>query len=260
MSDKLVKLTWDNTAGGFTGQQIRLQSDNLGNACMAEVPGSSDIFINSTGADLIRYSGIGMFDEWTRNNPAMPLDANAIASFSCSGRDFVAAYSASSEAVHVIDASDNLSEASPAGSTYRLGLNDNPAAGGDVEVCDNGDGTFTIYVMGRNNGIAAYAYDALSVMAPVEDIAAAGDFSLDANYPNPFNPVTVIPYRLDRMRNIEIAIVDLAGRRVRILFRGVQEAGSHRLRFDASDLSSGVYLCVLRSENRVRTRKITLVK
>ncbi|MDZ7797871.1 MAG: family 10 glycosylhydrolase [Candidatus Marinimicrobia bacterium] len=260
MSGKLVKLEWDNTAGGFNGQQIRLQNNNLGNACMAEVPGSDDMFVNSTGMDLIRYSRIGMFDEWTRNNPAMPIDANAIASFEYGGRNFVAAYSASSEAVHVIDASDNLSEASPAGSTYRLGINENPTADGDVEVLNNGDGTFIIYVLGNNNGLAAYTYDAASVITAVEDIAAVGEFSLDANYPNPFNPVTLIPYRLDRRRDIEIAVYDLSGKRIRTLFSGMQEAGRHTLRFDAADLSSGMYLCVLRSGNTVRTRKITLIK
>ncbi len=260
MADKLVKLEWDNTAGGFNGQQIRLQNDNLGNACMAEVPDSDDMFVNSSGTNLTRYSRIGMFAEWTRNNPAMPLDANAIASFEYGGRNFVAAYSSSSESVHVIDVSDNLSEASSAGSTYRLGINENPTADGDVKVLDNGDGTFTIYVLGRNNGLAAYEYDAVSVIASAEDIATAESFSLDANYPNPFNPVTVIPYRLDKRRDIEIAVYDLSGKRIRTLFNGMQEAGRHTLHFNAADLSSGMYLCVLRSGNAVRTRKITLIK
>ncbi|MDZ7822219.1 MAG: T9SS type A sorting domain-containing protein [Candidatus Marinimicrobia bacterium] len=58
--------------------------------------------------------------------------------------------------------------------------------------------------------------------------------------PNPFNPVTRIPYFLDKDREIEILLYDLSGRQVRTLYRGKQQAGTHTLRFDASDLSSGV--------------------
>ncbi|MGM0459008.1 MAG: T9SS type A sorting domain-containing protein [Bacteroidota bacterium] len=83
---------------------------------------------------------------------------------------------------------------------------------------------------------------------------------LAQNYPNPFNPVTVIGYSLPRSSEVSIEIYDMTGRRVAVLNEGVQNAGRHSVEFDASDLSSGIYMYRLHSSGNVLTRKMTLVK
>jgi tetratricopeptide (TPR) repeat protein len=61
------------------------------------------------------------------------------------------------------------------------------------------------------------------------------------NYPNPFNPSTVISYQLPAISLVKLIIYDLLGREVATLANGIQEAGNHTATFDGSGLSSGFY-------------------
>ncbi|MFA7195294.1 MAG: T9SS type A sorting domain-containing protein, partial [Candidatus Neomarinimicrobiota bacterium] len=142
----------------------------------------------------------------------------------------------------------------------RLGNEENLANTGDVEVLDNGDGTFNIYVLGHNNGLAAYCFDVPELLSSAEDPVLAASYELGDNYPNPFNPVTSIPYRLADAGNVDIAVYDLNGRHIRTLYQGYQSAGEYSIRFDARNLSSGVYICRLKAGDRILTRKMTLLK
>ncbi len=83
---------------------------------------------------------------------------------------------------------------------------------------------------------------------------------LFANYPNPFNPVTEIRYELHEANDIVLAVYDMLGRRVAVLHQGPQSAGLHSVSFDASRLSSGVYLYRLDAGMETHTRRMTLVK
>jgi hypothetical protein len=67
-------------------------------------------------------------------------------------------------------------------------------------------------------------------------------FKLFQNYPNPFNPSTNIKYSLAEQSVVEIILYDILGRKIRDLFVGAQNAGLHEINFNASNLSSGVYL------------------
>lgn len=85
-------------------------------------------------------------------------------------------------------------------------------------------------------------------------------YALGQNYPNPFNPSTVIEYSVPSAGDVNLAVFDLLGREVRTLVSGPVTAGVHRVRFDARDLASGVYLYRLRAGDFVQTRKLTLVR
>ncbi|MCX6132820.1 MAG: T9SS type A sorting domain-containing protein [Ignavibacteriales bacterium] len=87
-----------------------------------------------------------------------------------------------------------------------------------------------------------------------------GQFSLDQNYPNPFNPSTAISYQLSAQCFVTLKVFDLLGREVAMLVDGRFAAGSYRTMFDASRLSSGVYLYQLRAGDFVQTRKMVLMK
>lgn len=71
---------------------------------------------------------------------------------------------------------------------------------------------------------------------------AALDFQLNQNYPNPFNPSTTIGYELPEKSYVTIKIYDVLGKEVKSLVEGIESAGVHEVLFDASDLSSGIYL------------------
>lgn len=86
------------------------------------------------------------------------------------------------------------------------------------------------------------------------------DFSLEQNYPNPFNPSTLITFDLPSAGQVRITIYDLTGRTVKTLVDNSFSAGRHQIKFDASQLSSGVYLYRLETPGMTATRKMMLVK
>jgi len=81
-----------------------------------------------------------------------------------------------------------------------------------------------------------------------------------ANYPNPFNPTTTIPYQLAKASQVTVEVFDVSGRRVAILDQGQRQAGVHSLQFDGSRLASGTYLIRFRADGILQTRTMTLLK
>ena len=81
------------------------------------------------------------------------------------------------------------------------------------------------------------------------------------NFPNPFNPRTVIRYKLLNSVEIEISIYNILGQKVKNLISGVQTAGTYRVNWDAENLTGGVYFCRLTtSTGEFRARKLILIK
>jgi hypothetical protein len=66
-------------------------------------------------------------------------------------------------------------------------------------------------------------------------------YSLEQNYPNPFNPYTNISFMLAKNSMVRIVVYDILGRVVVEMLNNRFEQGNHSIRFDARDLSSGVY-------------------
>jgi hypothetical protein len=95
----------------------------------------------------------------------------------------------------------------------------------------------------------------------VDNVNNAEKFLLSQNYPNPFNPVTVINWQLAVTSHIDLSIYNLLGQKVCTLVSGKQEAGNHKIEWDASGFTSGVYLYRLITDNGfVQTRKLILLK
>ncbi|AXI99417.1 Por secretion system C-terminal sorting domain-containing protein [Cyclonatronum proteinivorum] len=86
------------------------------------------------------------------------------------------------------------------------------------------------------------------------------DLQLMQNYPNPFNPTTNISFALPQSGHAQLEVFDMLGQRVAVLVNETLSAGAHTAVFDASNLSSGVYLYRLQAGNQVQTRKLTVVK
>jgi uncharacterized repeat protein (TIGR01451 family) len=85
-------------------------------------------------------------------------------------------------------------------------------------------------------------------------------FFIGQNYPNPFNPVTQIQFGLPTNAYVKLEIFNVIGQRVAILADGPVHSGWHVVSFDASRLSSGVYLYRLRAGDFQETRKMLLAK
>ncbi len=98
-----------------------------------------------------------------------------------------------------------------------------------------------------------------SVYDLAETVDVPEDFNL-ANFPNPFNPVTVITFELLRHKQVRLTVYDIQGRQIRELANGMYGAGRHRVDFDARSLSSGVYIYRLAAGDRQITRKMMLMR
>ncbi|MCC6550119.1 MAG: T9SS type A sorting domain-containing protein [Ignavibacteriaceae bacterium] len=74
------------------------------------------------------------------------------------------------------------------------------------------------------------------------NVGHPSEFALYQNYPNPFNPSTMISFALPKSEEVSLRIYDILGNEVAVLLSGKLDAGNHTVEFNASELSSGVYL------------------
>jgi protocatechuate 3,4-dioxygenase beta subunit len=86
------------------------------------------------------------------------------------------------------------------------------------------------------------------------------EFKLSQNYPNPFNPSTVIEYSIAKDEFVTLKVYDILGQEVRTLVSEMKTPGRYSARFDATRLSSGIYIYRIQSESFNETRKMILQK
>lgn len=85
-------------------------------------------------------------------------------------------------------------------------------------------------------------------------------FALYQNYPNPFNPVTTIKYDIIKSQDVKLAVYDILGREVATLVNTQQQPGSYEVKFDATNVSSGIYFYQLNAGDFIGTKKMILIK
>jgi hypothetical protein len=98
------------------------------------------------------------------------------------------------------------------------------------------------------------------VMNENEDITTVTDYGLEQNYPNPFNPSTVIKFSIPQNEFITLKVYDVLGNEVADLVNEQRVAGNYEVKFDASNLASGIYVYTLKAGNFIQTRKLMLMK
>jgi hypothetical protein len=90
--------------------------------------------------------------------------------------------------------------------------------------------------------------------------AAPDGYSLEAAYPNPFNPETNLMYKLAKAGNVKLAVYDIQGCEVALLLDGYHSEGSYMVSFSGANLSSGIYIAMLNAGGNTFTQKLLLVK
>ena len=99
-----------------------------------------------------------------------------------------------------------------------------------------------------------------SIVVGVDDEVTLNEYNLEQNYPNPFNPNTTISFNLAKSGFTTLKVYDAIGNRVAELVNENLESGRHKIDFDASKLTSGIYFYTLTSGSFTETKKMTLLK
>ncbi len=108
--------------------------------------------------------------------------------------------------------------------------------------------------------------DAIEISEPTERLTlyrstlTPEHFALQQNYPNPFNPTTTIEFSVETQSIASLQIYDIKGRLVETLVSGKLVSGSHSVEWDASNVSSGVYIYKLTTPFGQQTKKLILLK
>lgn len=132
----------------------------------------------------------------------------------------------------------------------------------------NEDGFYDILLTNQFENEEAFVSNGLYLFSPNTEITISNEelenplgFALAQNYPNPFNPSTKIEFRLGSASSVNLTVFDILGREVATLISDqTYQQGSHTVQFDATNLSSGIYLYRLEANGFVQTRKMMLIK
>lgn len=113
-----------------------------------------------------------------------------------------------------------------------------------------------------NNVRTEYKVDMTEAMTDINEGLSVlpQQYELLQNYPNPFNPRTQIRYTIPVASQVRLEVYNSVGQKVMMLVDGQQLAGRHQVSFDASGLSSGVYLYKLSTPGFLQTKKMLLIK
>jgi photosystem II stability/assembly factor-like uncharacterized protein len=140
-----------------------------------------------------------------------------------------------------------------------------PASNIITEMCYADSTTINgkFYIIAGTYGRGVYARD-ISGDDPIGVKKIANniprDYMLIQNYPNPFNPATIIEFSLPVKDIVEIQVYDILGKRVSEIVNRVFDAGQHKITFNASGLSSGIYFYRLNTPRFTDTKKMLLIK
>ena len=121
---------------------------------------------------------------------------------------------------------------------------------------------------GLNSGVYEYRLKQIDFNGNFEffnlssevSIGVPGKFDLSQNYPNPFNPSTNIDFDIPLSANASLKIYDLSGKEAAEIFNEFKTAGFYSVKFNAANLSSGLYFYRLNSGNFTSTKKMILLK
>jgi len=127
------------------------------------------------------------------------------------------------------------------------------------------------HIININKTIPQGMYDYKLVYGPPEDVKRYFDtvlptkYTLRNNYPNPFNPVTIIPFDIPITSNVNISIYDVGGRKVKEITDRKWQAGNHELQWNGRNangdmVGTGIYFIRMQSDNFIQYGKMILLK
>lgn len=145
----------------------------------------------------------------------------------------------------------------PAQDSQFVDITFNPSAvrfyNGFLDLANNSNNNDALRLIVRAEGQANVAADDPNPLMP-------SVYSLEQNFPNPFNPTTEISFALPVESNVRLAVYNIVGEEVATLVSGTLSAGVHKVEFSGADLTSGVYFYRLEANDFTTIRKMILMK
>ncbi|MCU7494168.1 MAG: choice-of-anchor A family protein, partial [Ignavibacteria bacterium] len=164
----------------------------------------------------------------------------------------------------VSDNNDNVYLSSWSGGVYVISSNESSARSLGME----GSGVSSIVISGNGENVFAgtkdgkiYVKTAVSSATGVDKTSSAPEeFSLLQNFPNPFNPSTMIKFNIAKEGHYTLKVFDVLGKEVATLINDNLKAGRFSLEFNAKNLASGIYIYQLRGFNLNQVRKMLILR
>ena len=215
--------------------------------------------INSTGNALPEPIVIDNDSEWSVNSPYMGMLVKLTNVYVVEGQNWPVNPQTSSSGVS-INLKSNLTDKFP--NTYQLRIDRGQS---ELDGSEKPAGAFNI------SGVLS-RFRTTPQMFPfrLSDIGVATsnelnsdlptEFTLEQNYPNPFNPATTIKFALPEAADVKLEVFNVVGQKVATLVNAPKNAGYHVAQFDASGLSSGLYLYKISAGNFVQVKSMMLIK
>lgn len=128
------------------------------------------------------------------------------------------------------------------------------------EVTESNDLAVSAIDIHGNEGEMSGVLSVDLITSSKKDSDMPSEFDLAQNYPNPFNPTTTIRYALPESTPVQLSVYTITGQEVARVVNRQKSAGWHTAKFDASNLSTGVYMYRLQAGDFVQTQKMMLIK
>ncbi len=135
----------------------------------------------------------------------------------------------------------------------------------EVVANDSSSGKSTFDVTLRRGGGKLFSIGTLTDIIKDDLGFAPNEFKLEQNYPNPFNPSTIIKYQIENYvrgekQEVRLVVYDVLGREITTLVNKEQKPGNYEIKFDASNLTSGLYFYRLSTNVFSKTRKMIFLQ
>lgn len=123
-----------------------------------------------------------------------------------------------------------------------------------------GSTTLTPAILMTGSGTQIYTrYSIIDNIHPISS-AAPNNFNLYQNFPNPFNPETLIKFDISQSQFVRLKVYDIMGKEVETLAEGVLNSGTYQIKWNASKQTSGIYYYKLIAGDFVSTKKMMYIK
>ncbi|HUF09396.1 MAG TPA: T9SS type A sorting domain-containing protein, partial [Rhodothermales bacterium] len=285
-SSSQIDLSWTDNAGNEDGTEIERSDDNL-----------TFVLIATVGPNVTGYSDAGLPASATRYYRVRAFNSVGFSAYSNTA-SATTLEEGVAESVHVesiVTGTENLNRGNKRGFAD-VTIHDNlgqPVGDATVSGTFSGsfnesgtgvtgaDGTVRIKTTATARGgvtvnfcvntvTASLPYNAADNSSASYDcgsVSKAGlaaetpdGFALAQNFPNPFNPVTAINFSLPEGSHVVLKVYRVLGEEVATLVDGFADEGSHTVRFDASGLSTGLYIYTIRAGSYAASRRMSLLK